>query len=117
MVCIKSTIYENDIVQLLRRYHHEQTKESKTMTEQHRKTAELILRVKQQRDELKLQIHLGGQEAKEEWKKQEEIFQRMMADYEPVKHAVDETAGKLWESLKLVADEISDGFHRIRKSI
>lgn len=47
----------------------------------------------------------------------EQKFQRMMSNYEPVKQAVDETAGDVWESLKLVAGELKDGFHRIRNSL
>ena len=77
----------------------------------------MVSSLKQQRDELKLQIHLGSTEAKEEWTKLEEKFQRFTSDYEPVKHAVDETAEDVWESLKLVAGEIKTGFNRIRKSL
>lgn len=87
------------------------------MTEDHSKINRLISSLKQQRDELKLQMHLASAEVKDEWKGLEEKFQQMTSNYEPVKHAVGETAGDVWESLKLVAGEIEEGFHRIRKSL
>jgi hypothetical protein len=96
---------------------HNQEHERNTMTEQRSQTANLISSLRKQRDELKLQIHLGSKEAKQEWKNLDAKFQAMMADYEPVKNAVDQTAIDVWESLKLVAGEIKDGFHRIRKSL
>ena len=87
------------------------------MSEHRSRTAELISTLRQQRDELKLQIHLGSTEAKDEWEKLEEKYQQLTDDYEPLRHAVDETTSDVWESLKLVAGEIKDGFHRIRKSL
>lgn len=87
------------------------------MTEQRSRIAELVSSLKQQRDELKLQIHLGSTEAKEEWDGLEEKFRQLTKDYEPLKTAVDESASDVWESLKLVAGELKDGFQRIRKSL
>ncbi len=73
--------------------------------------------LKQERDELNLQIHLGKQEAKTEWqamgKKLDDLNQR----FEPLKGAVGETSEDVWDALRLVGDEIKDGYKRIRKSI
>lgn len=87
------------------------------MSKQQSAVAELISALKQQRDELKVRIHLGSEEAKQEWEKLEENLRQLMARHEPLKQAVDETADDVWESLKLVASEIKDGFQRIRKSL
>lgn len=87
------------------------------MSEERSTIKELISSLKQQRDELRLKMHLGNEEAKEQWEKLEEKFQQLTSDYEPLKTAVDETAEDVWESLKLVAGEIKTGFNRIRKSL
>ncbi len=82
-----------------------------------RMISNIIDDLKEERDELKLQIHLGKQEAKSELqalgKKLEELERR----YEPLKDAAKETGENVWDAMQLVADEIKDGFHRIRKSL
>jgi hypothetical protein len=41
----------------------------------------------------------------------------MTAEYEPLKDAVEESAGNVMASLKLVGDELLSSFERIRKSL
>jgi hypothetical protein len=79
--------------------------------------AQLISRLKQQRDELALQIHLGKQEAKDEWEKVTAKLDELTREYDPLKDAVEETAGNVFDALKLVAGEIEEGFQRIRKTL
>ena len=77
----------------------------------------MISRLKQERDELAVQIHLGKQEAKEEWDKVQEKLQKVADDFDPVKDAVEESASNVFQSLKLVGEEIVESFGRIRSSI
>lgn len=77
----------------------------------------MISTLKQHRDELKMRIHLGSEEAKQEWETLEEKFRQLTARHEPLKRAVDETKDDVWESLKLVASELKEGFQRIRRSL
>lgn len=78
---------------------------------------ELIGDLKQQRDELRLKIHLGGEELREELDKLDDKLSQLNHRFEPVKEAVGETAEDVWESLKLVGGELKDGFNRIRKAL
>ena len=87
------------------------------MSDEHRYLADLIQRLKQQRDELRLQIHLGKAEAKEELARLEERLERLMEDYEPVKEAMAETTANVASGLQLVAQEIQEGFVRVAKSL
>lgn len=88
------------------------------MSTQERSTIdELLSDLKQQRDELRVRIHLGSQEAKEEWSRLEDKLFQLNQRFAPVKNAVGDTADELWASLKLVGGEIRDGFARIRKSL
>ena len=76
-----------------------------------------ISKLKQQRDELALQIHLGAAEAKEEFDKARVKLDEMTAEFAPVKDAVEESAGNVFASLKLVGEELMGSFERIRKSL
>ena len=78
---------------------------------------ELISDLKQQRDHLRVKMHLGGQELKEEFQKLDDKLNQLSHQYDPIKEAVGETANDIWESLKLVGSEIKDGFSRIRDSL
>ena len=78
---------------------------------------ELISGLKQQKDELALQIHLGKEEAKDEWDKVQDKFSKMMDEWEPVKDAVEESASNVFASLKLVAGEIKQSFDRIKDAV
>ncbi len=79
--------------------------------------ADTISTLKQQRDELALKVHLGSMESKEEWDKVSKKFDQLADNLEPAKTAAEESAGEVWESLKLVAEEVKNGFERIRKSL
>jgi len=77
----------------------------------------LIEKLKQQRDELAVQIHLGKTEAKQEWDKLNARLEELMSEYEPLQGAVRETATNVLDALKLTASELQDGFERIRKTL
>lgn len=78
---------------------------------------ELISSLKQQRDELAVRIHLSTQEAKQEWNQLNDKLEQLFRDFEPVRDAAGESAKDIWQSLKLTAHEIKEGFERIRKSL
>lgn len=77
----------------------------------------LIDDLKHQRDELRLKLHLGGQELRDEWEKLDDRFAELSRRYQPVKEAVEESADDVWEALQLLGSEIKEGFARIRKSL
>ncbi len=82
-----------------------------------RLVSNLIADLKEERDELTLQIHLGKQEAKDELQALGQRLDELQRRYSPLKNATLETSEDLWEALQLLAGEIKDGFARIRKSI
>ena len=87
------------------------------MAHEHNALSEIISTLKQERDELAVRMHLAKSEAKAEWDKLDEKWAVLTSKYEPLKHAVGDSAEQLTASLKLVAGEIRDGFQRIRKSL
>ncbi len=79
--------------------------------------AETISALKQQRDELALQIHLGAMEARDEFEAAREKLDQMTIQFEPVRHAVDESASNVLASLQLVGQEVLASFKRVRESL
>jgi hypothetical protein len=87
------------------------------MSETRDRIQELISSLKQQRDELAVRMHLAGAEAKQEWSRLDDKVNRLSHRFDPLKHSVGETADDLWESLKLLGEELQHGFQRVRKSL
>jgi hypothetical protein len=77
---------------------------------------DVLLKLKQERDELALKMHLGKMEAADEWEKLEakwhEITARQMP---PVTEAVDESGVGVGLALELAVEELKKGYERIRK--
>jgi hypothetical protein len=78
---------------------------------------ELISTLKQQRDELRVKMHLASAEAKQEYERLSDRINELMAQYEPTKDAATESAGKVFSALKLAGEEMLNGFNRIRKTL
>lgn len=79
----------------------------------HRLIENLIRDIRQERDEIALQIHLGKQELKEEWDVLDDKLNELNHRFDPLKEAVGETSEEVWDSLKLLASELKEGFQRI----
>ena len=78
---------------------------------------ELLAGLKQERDELKLQMHLASMEAKDEYDRLSDKCDQLSHEYEPVSKAVEDTAENVFSALGMVADELKVGFQRVRKAI
>ena len=78
---------------------------------------DLVRNLKRQRDEIALPIHLAEMDARDEFESAKSKLDDALAKYEPLRDAVDESAGNLWKSLKLVANEVKDSFDRVRKTL
>ncbi len=78
---------------------------------------QLISTLQQERDELGVKLHLAGKEAKQEYDRLAERIGELLQQYEPARHAVEETAENVFAALRLAAEEMKAGFDRVRKSI
>ena len=87
------------------------SQEGKTLVE------EVISDRKQQRDELRVKIDLGGEELKDQLDKLDAKLLQLSDRYDPLKRAVEESSGDVWESLNDLGGEIKEGFQRIRKAL
>ena len=84
---------------------------------QHKTVGELISKLKQERDDLQLRMHLGKEDLQDEWSAMQEKLSALNERFQPLKGAIDDTADNVWESLKLLGSEVREGFDRIRKSL
>jgi hypothetical protein len=77
---------------------------------------DVLAKLKQERDELALKMHLGKKEAAAEWEKLEakwhEIKSRRMA---LTQQDVDESSVGVGLALELAVEELKKGYERIRK--
>ena len=71
--------------------------------------------IDQLRDEIRLKAHLGKAEAKEELEKLEEKWKQIQEKYQPVADEIGTTAENAVVGLTEAANEIKEGFKRIKK--
>ena len=87
------------------------------MSDQKTALEDLMGTLKQERDELKLKMHLASMDAKDEYERLSGKCDELSEQYEPLTDAVEDTAENVLAALKLAAEEMVSGFHRVRKAI
>jgi hypothetical protein len=77
---------------------------------------EMLAKLKQERDELALKVHLGKKDAAAEWERLEAKWHELRATKgPPLKEAARDTAVGVGDALERAADELKKGYERIRK--
>ena len=79
--------------------------------------AEVWTKLRQERDELRLKIHLGTMEAKEEWDEVEKKWQRFESKASEKKDELVETSRDIGEGVELIAKELGAAYRRIRDGL
>ncbi len=87
------------------------------MTESLHDIEALIDSLKQQRDAIKVQLHLGKAEAKEEWEALEQKLEHLRAKAKSVGSETQAVSSDVFEAAKLLAEEIKTGYERILKRL
>ena len=75
-------------------------------------TADWVEELKQSRDELRLKMHLGSMEAKQEWAELEQKWSRFAEEAR-----LCETGEQLEHSLRQLGRELKAGYERVRAAI
>ncbi|MDX1252827.1 MAG: hypothetical protein IDH49_11365 [Gammaproteobacteria bacterium] len=73
--------------------------------------------LKQQRDELIVQLHLAKAEARDQWEELEKKLEHLRAKTEQAGGIAEEASKDVFAALKLAAEEIQRGYERIRKTL
>lgn len=69
----------------------------------------------QQRDELRVKMHLAKADAKDEWEELERKWAHAQVKFGEVRHAAGESMGDIHTATRLLGDEILKGYERIRR--
>jgi len=73
--------------------------------------------LKQQRDEINLKLHLAKADVRDEWDKLEPKWEEMKGKMTTVSEVASQTAESVAAAAGLLADEIKQGYERIKKSL
>lgn len=75
----------------------------------------MVERLRQERDELRLKLHLATAEARDEWDKVEAKWADVEARMPRVKAELKDGGENLRAALEMIAEEIASRYERIRK--
>lgn len=75
---------------------------------------ELMDNLTKQRDEITLQLHLASMEAKEEWESAEKNWDKFTAKANEVYDDTVETSEELVSAAKVIGEELSQAYKRIK---
>lgn len=81
------------------------------------KSEKIYKELKAERDSIKVQLHLLNMDAKEEWGELEKKYKKFKVKASTVADVTEESAGEVLEAVKLVGEELSEGYRRIRDSL
>ncbi|MDH4108602.1 MAG: hypothetical protein OEW35_09805 [Gammaproteobacteria bacterium] len=71
--------------------------------------------VRQQRDELRVRLHLASAEAKEVWEELEQKWDNFEARSEQMFDEAKDAGGDIAEAAQLLGSEIKQGYKRLRR--
>lgn len=78
---------------------------------------EEVERLRQTRDELRVQAHLGAAEAKDAWGQLEHAWQQLQSRVERIGDATHDAAEDVEEATRLLIDELRQGYDRIKDAL
>jgi hypothetical protein len=87
------------------------------MTAMRERLREMLEKLEQERDELKVRMHLGKAEAREEWEKMEVRIAELRSRLDKAGDEAGDVMEDVGAAAKLLGDEIRAGFARIRRSL
>src|SRR5574340_238952 len=88
--------------------------EDKDMNDEGRKLDRLLEELKQQRDELRLKMHLAQAEIRDEWDALEKKWEQMKPRLDTVQREAAKTSKNVLAALELGVEELREGYQRIR---
>lgn len=83
----------------------------------HPRIQQLLADLETQRDELRVRMHLAKQEGQDELARLDAKMDQLRARMGRVSEEAQSAAGDVGEAAKLLADEIREGFARVRRSL
>jgi predicted nucleic acid-binding Zn-ribbon protein len=78
---------------------------------------EFVENLKQQRDELRVKMHLAAADAKDQWDELEGKWEHFEAKARQAGEQAAEASKGIWDAARELGAEIKDGYDRIRKTL
>lgn len=69
------------------------------------------------RDELRVRVHLGKAEIRDRWETLEKSWNHAEAKLNAIRKGTEESRAEIAEAVRLVAEEIRDGYEQLRKHL
>ncbi len=69
----------------------------------------------QQRDELRVRLHLAKADASDEWEALERKWAEARGKFDQVRQSAGESMGEIEAAARLLGEEIKNGYERIRR--
>jgi uncharacterized coiled-coil DUF342 family protein len=85
--------------------------------EQKQELKDLMAKLRQERDELRVQAHLMRAELRDEWQEFEDRFEKFRSKADHVLDTAGDAGGEMAKSAKELGHEIAEGFRRIRRTM
>ncbi len=87
------------------------------MTDQRRELEERMQKLRSMRDEIRVQLHLARAEARDDWEELEAKWAKLRARMDMLDNEIGKTSRDVGSAAILLAEEIRNGYHRIRESL
>lgn len=79
--------------------------------------AQIAAKLKEERDELRVRMHLASMEIKDEWEELEKRWQHLEPKLAEAKDEVVETSRAVGAGLEVIAEELGAAYRRIRERL
>jgi hypothetical protein len=79
--------------------------------------AQIAAKLKEERDELRVRMHLASMEIKDEWEELEKKWQHLEPKLAEAKDEVVETSRAVGAGLEVIAEELGAAYRRIRERL
>lgn len=87
------------------------------MSEVKEQMTKALEQLKQQRDELQVQLHLAKADAKDEWARLESQWEEVKPKLEAAREEVNKTAESVGTALGMAIEELKKGYERLRSRL
>lgn len=87
------------------------------MTDAKERITKAAEQLKQQRDELRVKLHLAKADAKDEWARLEKQWEAMKPKLEAGREEAGKTAESVGAALSLAMEELKNGYERLKKRL
>ncbi|MEQ5834593.1 hypothetical protein [Marinobacter sp. NFXS9] len=73
--------------------------------------------LKQQRDELRLQLHLARQDVRDEWDDMEDYWNQFKRKLDDLLHDASDASEEAYRTAHDIGEDLKDGYQRIRSRL